>query len=152
MEYLNKETAIARMNELSTSHVPFIFIIDYEAKRSIVLPVSKVNPDECLFDFGTVSNAAQAQAENTEAVSWQGNFPTPETYRKSFDTVENYLKAGDISLINLTCRVPVSTNLSLRDIFAVPKLNTNFGSRIRWCAFRPRFLCASKTAKSVPTP
>ena len=65
MEYLNKETAIARMNELSTSHVPFIFIIDYEAKRSIVLPVSKVNPDECLFDFGTVSNAAQAQAENT---------------------------------------------------------------------------------------
>ena len=40
MEYLNKETAIARMNELSTSHVPFIFIIDYEAKRSIVLPVS----------------------------------------------------------------------------------------------------------------
>lgn len=95
MEYLNKETAIARMNELSTSHVPFIFIIDYEAKRSIVLPVSKVNPDECLFDFGTVSNAAQAQAENTEAVSWQGNFPAPETYRKSFDTVENYLKAGD---------------------------------------------------------
>lgn len=117
MEYLNKETAIARMNELSASHVPFIFIIDYEAKRSIVLPVSKVNPDECLFDFGTVSNAAQAQAENTEAVSWQGNFPAPETYRKSFDTVENYLKAGDISLINLTCRVPVNTNLSLRDIF-----------------------------------
>lgn len=117
MKYLNKETAIARMNELSASHVPFIFIIDYEAQQCIVQPVSEVNPEECLFDFGAVSNAANAAADNKDAVTWQGEFPTPESYRKSFDTVENYLKAGEISLINLTCRVPVSTNLSLRDIF-----------------------------------
>ena len=38
MEYLNKETAIARMNELSTSHVPFIFIIDYEPNAALCCP------------------------------------------------------------------------------------------------------------------
>ena len=96
-----------------------------------------------MFDFGTVSNAAQAQAENTEAVSWQGNFPAPETYRKSFDTVENYLKAGDISLINLTCRVPVSTNLSLRDIFCRAEAKYKLWLKDTLVCFSPEILCAS---------
>lgn len=117
MKYLNKENAIARMNELSKADVPFIFVIDYAAERSIVLPVSEVNPDECLFDFGTISNAANTRPENTEAVSWQGHFPAAEDYRKSFEIVEHYLHNGTISLINLTCRIPLSTNLNLHDIF-----------------------------------
>ena len=117
MEYLNKVEAIARMNELSASQVPFIFVIDYDAQRSIVMPVSEVNPEECLFDFGLVSNAADAKTQNNEAVQWECTFPSVEAYRRSFETVEKYLQSDVIQLINLTCRVLIQTNLSLRDIY-----------------------------------
>lgn len=117
MKYLNKKNAIARMNELSKAHIPFIFIIDYAAENSIVLPVSEVNPEECLFDFGEISNAANAKAQNTNPVSWLGDFLTAAEYRKSFEIVKKHLQSGAISLINLTCRIPLHTNLTLHDIF-----------------------------------
>lgn len=117
MEYLEKQAAIARMNSLSAAGVPFIFIIDYAARRSVVMPANEVDPGECLFDFGTLTNATGAVAENAGPVEWEAAFPSEEEYKAGFDRVAASLQAGEISLINLTCRVPVRTNLSLRDVF-----------------------------------
>ena len=41
----------------------------------------------------------------------------PPAYRHSFDLVKQNLLAGNSYLTNLTCRVPVTTNLTLEEIF-----------------------------------
>ena len=43
MNFYNREEAKQRMNDLAEQAVPFLFIIDYDAKRAVVEPESEVD-------------------------------------------------------------------------------------------------------------
>jgi para-aminobenzoate synthetase component 1 len=117
MNYLNKEEAIARMDAFAKDNKAFIFVISYDKTSAIVEALDDITPDELMFNFSGVSNIPSGlQASNTH-VDWQFTKPSPETYHRSFTTVQHAERAGDSYLVNFTCRVPLHTNLTLRDIF-----------------------------------
>ena len=131
-----KQEIIDKINRLASQDEPFLFVINYQGDKAFIRLLSDINPEECLFDFEGRGNLSHAWKEtwkeetwkeetwkkkiSEEEISetiWQIEPPLYEDYERSFNIVKSNIMAGNSYLTNLTCRVPVSCNLSLEDIF-----------------------------------
>ena len=117
IKYLNQEEAMQRMDTYAQSNTPFLFVISYDKSQAIVEALENINPEEILYNFSDVSNIPFDLSATHSDVDWQFIKPSRESYHRSFIKVQNAERAGDSYLVNLTCRVPLHTNLSLLDIF-----------------------------------
>ena len=113
MKALDKETAIARMNTFGRKDIPFLFIIDYTQECSYVEALDKIDASACLYQFRGTGNAPIADTRYAGPTNWEFTPPSPAAYRHSFDIVKQNLLAGNSYLTNLTCKVPLRTNLAL---------------------------------------
>lgn len=126
-----KQEIIDKINQLASQDEPFLFVINYQGDKAFIRLLSGINPEECLFDFegrGNLSHAwketwkegtseKEIWKEEISETTWQIEPPLYEDYERSFNIVKSNIMAGNSYLTNLTCRVPVSCNLSLEDIF-----------------------------------
>ena len=117
MQPYKKPEAIKRMNELAGSRKPFLFIIDYKQQCSLIEEVSRIDTARCRYDINAVKNVEASTESYPGRIDW--NFaPMPlADYRQAFEIVKRNILAGNSYLANLTCKVPVSTNLTLEDVF-----------------------------------
>ena len=116
-----KQEIIDKINRLASQDEPFLFVINYQADEAFIRKLSDINPEECLFDIEGKGNFSHARKETlkeeTSETTWQIEPPLYEDYERSFNIVKNNIMAGNSYLTNLTCKVPVSCNLSLEEIF-----------------------------------
>lgn len=132
-----KQEIIDKINRLASQDEPFLFVINYQGDKAFIRQLSDINPKECLFDFEGRGNSSNEMKNNSEKIaeisekiaeeeiskeeiseiSWQIAPPLYEDYERSFGIVKSNIMAGNSYLTNLTCKVPVSCNLSLEDIF-----------------------------------
>lgn len=115
-----KQEIIDKINRLASQDEFFLFVINYQGDKAFIRQLSDINPEECLFDFegrGNSSNEMKNNSEKIAEISWQIAPPLYEDYERSFGIVKSNIMAGNSYLTNLTCKVPVSCNLSLEDIF-----------------------------------
>ena len=126
-----KQEIIDKINRLASQDEPFLFVINYQGDKTFIRLLSDINPEECLFDFegrGNLSHAwketwkeetseKETSEEEISETTWQIEPPLYEDYKRSFNIVKSNIMAGNSYLTNLTCRVPVSCNLSLEEIF-----------------------------------
>ena len=131
-----KQEIIDKINRLASQDEPFLFVINYQGDKAFIRLLSDINPEECLFDFegrGNLSHAwketwkegtseketwkKETSEEEISETTWQIEPPFYEDYERSFNIVKNNIMAGNSYLTNLTCRVPVSCNLPLEEIF-----------------------------------
>ena len=136
-----KQEIIDKINRLASQDEPFLFVINYQGDKAFIRLLSDINPEECLFDFegrGNLSHAwketwkegtseeeiwkketseEEILKEEISETTWQIEPPLYEDYERSFNIVKSNIMAGNSYLTNLTCRVPVSCNLPLEEIF-----------------------------------
>ena len=126
-----KQEIIDKINRLASQDEPFLFVINYQGDKAFIRLLSDINPEECLFDFEGRGNFSHARKETlkeeilkketlkeeTSETTWQIEPPLYEDYERSFNIVKSNIMAGNSYLTNLTCRVPVSCNLPLEEIF-----------------------------------
>ena len=142
-----KQKIIDKINRLASQKEPFLFVINYQADEAFIRKLSDINSEECLFDFEGRGNWRENHSKEMgdskriyeeisreipkeisekkffkgtpldSPISWQITPPLYNDYERSFDIVKNNIMAGNCYLTNLTCKVPVSCNLSLEDIF-----------------------------------
>ena len=116
-----KQEIIDKINRLASQDEPFLFVINYQGDKAFIRLLSDINPEECLFDFEGRGNLSHVRKETlkeeTSETIWQIDPPLYEDYERSFNIVKSNIMAGNSYLTNLTCRVPVSCNLSLEEIF-----------------------------------
>lgn len=116
-----KQEIIDKINRLASQDEPFLFVINYQGDKVFIRLLSDINPEECLFDFEGRGNFSHARKETLKEeipeVTWQITPPLYNDYERSFNIVKSNIMAGNSYLTNLTCRVPVSCNLSLEEIF-----------------------------------
>lgn len=131
-----KQEIIDKINRLVSQDEPFLFVINYQGDKAFIRLLSDINPEECLFDFegrGNLSHARketwkegtseketwkkETSEEEISETTWQIEPPFYEDYERSFNIVKSNIMAGNSYLTNLTCRVPVSCNLPLEEIF-----------------------------------
>lgn len=117
MQQYSKEEAIGRMNRLAAAGKPFIFIISYGQEHAYIEEVDQVDASLCLFNFNGRTNADMLQLPLTHDVEWNFEPMSQECYGRAFRIVKNNILAGNSYLANLTCRVPISTNFTLKEMF-----------------------------------
>ena len=125
MHLYNKEQAIKRMNQLGQLHRPFIFIINYLQDVSYIEEVAAVDSAEVLYNLNGFTNQiisaeddiATYSAKTVPSLHWQPFAESFSSYQRSFNIVRRNILAGNSFLTNLTCRTPVETNLTLKDIY-----------------------------------
>lgn len=116
-----KQEIIDKINRLASQDEPFLFVINYQGDKAFIRLLSDINPEECLFDFegrGNLSHVwKETLKEEIPEVTWQITPPLYNDYERSFNIVKSNIMTGNSYLTNLTCRVPVSCNLPLEEIF-----------------------------------
>lgn len=117
MQLYSRKESIERMNDLAGKGRPFLFVTDYRQEHSYVEEISEVDSDFCRYSFNGVTNVEKECEEYDGTLIWEVAPPTLEEYRIAFDVVKDNIWAGNSYLTNLTCKVPVETNLTLEAIF-----------------------------------
>ena len=105
-----------RINALGQARIPFLFIIDFEQRQPVVLPLSEVNPCELRYDFRGVNNGLPERWSDQELVLQKSRLDAA-LYRRSFAYVQQQLQRGNSFLVNLTFPTEIQLNLSLLDLF-----------------------------------
>lgn len=118
MQFYNKTEAIERMNVLAGAGKPFIFIIDYRQQHAYVEETSRVDASCIRYDFNGAKNTGGKSGGNTKAVEWHAEPLSLEQYAQAFGVVMRHIREGNSYLTNLTCKVPVTTNLTPEEIFS----------------------------------
>lgn len=132
-----KDEAIEMMNAMGKDNVPFVFIINYDMTDCRVWTVDDV-PDGVLFNFEGFSNDKAMKSTIMPAdILWDVKAETEEAYRRRFDIVQRHLRRGDSYLVNLTSRMEVATNLSLRDIYRASVARYKVCSKDEFVCFSP---------------
>jgi len=103
------------MNRLGSRLMPFVFIIDFEGKNPVVLPVEKAH-QTILWKTPGASNV-QTDSKKAEFHYWRMFPESFEAYRRKFNVVMKHILNGDTYLLNLTQPTPIETNLNIEEIF-----------------------------------
>lgn len=107
---------IAELNDAARMGVPFLFIIDFDAKRPIIVPLEEAARQEIYFDINGKTNFTPTLLEK-KTIQLQ-KFPISyEHYQQAFHLVQANLLAGNSFLVNLTFPTKINVNASLREIF-----------------------------------
>ncbi len=113
---MTKKEFILTLNNWGAENKPFFFIVDFEFEKTIVLPLSEVDPAKIKFSINGVSNVASSSSEATSSISELKPIAFQE-YREKFNAVYRHLSYGDSYLTNLTVPTEISLDSSLENIF-----------------------------------
>jgi para-aminobenzoate synthetase component 1 len=106
---------ITTMNQWGKNHIPFLFMVDFEMERPLIIRLSDIDPKEILYDVNGLSNAREKNEPLPINIK---KFPEPlSVYRDKFDKVFSHLAYGDTFLTNLTISTNITLDHSLRAIF-----------------------------------
>ena len=117
------------MNKYGSQGLPFLFMIDFELQRPIVLLLEHIDPSKLLYDINGQHNVyGQPGIHDIITTPIYKNPISFFDYQKGFDYVVEQEKAGNSYLVNLTYPTRVSTHLRPKEIF----LQSNARYRIWW--------------------
>jgi Anthranilate/para-aminobenzoate synthases component I len=105
-----------KLNRLGGDNVPFLFIIDFDMKEPLVLPLADVDDERILYDINGFTNAKENRT-NPENIVFEKTPVNHEEYAKAFRFIQGELEKGNTLLANLTFPTRLETNLRLRDFF-----------------------------------
>ncbi|MDD6210367.1 MAG: aminodeoxychorismate synthase component I [Bacteroidales bacterium] len=143
MKEYGRDEAILRMNILGKEKRPFVFLIDYKQEISYIEEPQNIASSEWLYDLNGFTNIPVMQVDD-RVVEWNIE-PIPYTqYKDSFSNVMKHLRRGNTYLVNLTCMTPVSTNLSLSEIFFRTKAKYKVYLKDRFVVFSPEIFIQIK--------
>lgn len=131
------EQACAKMNLLGSMRVPFVFVIDYEMKQPIVLPLDELENAGIFYQIDGIGNLSSQTEVAYKPIAFEKHPVDFETYRKAFNRVKKHLQKGNSFLVNLTQSTPIKTNLSLLDIFCRSQSNYNLYVQDKFVVFSP---------------
>lgn len=109
-------TAVRKMNYYGKNKIPFLFIIDFEMKKPIVLPLSEIKSNEILYDINGQKNH-NGNLELNKKIVFKKYPISFQKYKIAFNKIQKHLYEGHTYLVNLTFPTTVETNLTFKEIF-----------------------------------
>jgi para-aminobenzoate synthetase component I len=106
----------SEMNRLGQEKVPFLFVVDFEMEKPLLIRLTDIHAGQILFDANGFTNALPGLKTPQRIVIEK--FPVAaKEYKKKFHKVFHHLEYGDSFLTNLTIKTEVKLDSPLRDIF-----------------------------------
>ncbi len=150
MDNKHNQLIINKINKLASEKKQFLFIIDFEMLNPIVIELSKINPEELLFNFNDIKNYNISEIVSLPKINF---IPLVfEDYKKAFDYVKKNILLGNSYLTNLTYQTELITNLSLKDIFFISKAKYKLLYKNRFTFFSPEIFIQINKGKIFSFP
>ncbi len=147
MKLYNKIEAMERMNALAKAKAPFLFILSYDGESAYVELLDDISPEECLYEFPAKSNVeefystaegvSELSFERDDEIKWNIHLMSLNEYAVGFNKILNNIRAGNSYLANYTVKVPVDTNLSLKEVMIKSKAMYKLWIRDKFVCFSP---------------
>jgi para-aminobenzoate synthetase component I len=145
---LTRHQTIARMNELGSNEVPFLFIINFNQTESIVLPLEEAAKQQIFYDIQGFTNYDKFKSIFSKPIRFQKQPITWARYERAFQQVQDELRYGNSFLINLTFPTLIDTNLSLKTIFQYSRAKYKLLFKKDFTVFSPEsFVQIDETGK-----
>jgi para-aminobenzoate synthetase component 1 len=146
----SKREAKHLMNEYGGAGIPFLFIIDFELKRPIVLRIEELDDQDIRYDFHaapvkTIQSGLQTPSLERHPVGF-------ERYKKAFEVVQDNIQAGNTYLTNLTFPTLINTSYSLLDIYNFANAKYKLWLRDQFTVFSPEPFVSIKNGKIASFP
>lgn len=145
------------LTQLSKEGKRFFFLINYPMTEAMLFDLELMESDPLVregspsmaFDFGSAKFDTALEKGPTPRPNPKPLIKHPESieqYGHRFQVVQDALRAGEISLINLTLATPIECELSLDEIFQNSKAKYRVLVRDHFVCFSPeRFVHINKT-------
>lgn len=105
----------SEMNRLGKEGIPFLFVIDYEMQKPVLIPLAEVDSTQILYEVnGKTNYSEKAWSGKVKLAKFPFDF---DSYRRKFDLVAKHLRYGDTFLANLTAKTRITIDQSLRTVF-----------------------------------
>ena len=114
---VSKPSWIDKMNDLGQRRIPFIFILDFELKKPVILKIGQITED-IYYKFNDVKNyqLSGIKQKNLQFDIFPINY---KKYAEAFDRVIKEIQFGNSFLLNLTFATEIKTNYSLKELFDI---------------------------------
>lgn len=126
---------IHRINKLGEARAPFLFIIDFEMEKPIILPLDEI--DERILKFSINETHEKRKEDRIPDFIFEKYPYSFDTYLDEFEQVRNQLLKGNSFLVNLTTSTPLVTSLSLADIFRLSTAKYKLFLKDQFVCFSP---------------
>lgn len=147
---MNITTFAATMNRWGQEKVPFLFVVDFEMQRPLLMRLQDVDATTLLYRIQGITNTPQAPLSGPVVLE---KIPPPQQeYQRKFDAVYAHLAYGDSFLTNLTVKTEVKTDRSLRDIFYLSRARYKLLFDNRFLVFSPEIFVQIKDKKIYSFP
>lgn len=133
-----------RANLLGKQRIPFLFLLDFELKKPVIIPLSECEKESIYFDIHGVGEYPRRQTGNKSANLITYPMDTKK-YAKAFNYIQRNLSAGNTYLINLTFPTPLDIDLDLRELFLHSDAPYKLLFKDQFTLFLPSALSGPKT-------
>ncbi|HHB51846.1 MAG TPA: aminodeoxychorismate synthase component I, partial [Saprospiraceae bacterium] len=116
LETLTKSEGMQEMNRLGSKGTPFFFLIDFEKKQPIVIPLSDLDPEILCYTINGSSNHENFMP-NDESIDFYPREVPFDSYQERFNKVMEQIHFGNSYLLNLTFPTEIKTNITLKEIY-----------------------------------
>lgn len=114
---LENSAVFQKMNQYGQDRKPFLFIIDFECKRPVVVLLAEAAAKGFFFNFRGITNEEQLIPDPFISLDFSKMPKSFEEYFHAWEIVMNGLKFGNSYLVNLTMATPIEINISLKAVF-----------------------------------
>jgi len=127
---------VEKMNILGETKTPFLFIVDYEMNKPVILPLQETAKSGIFYAINGRSNH-EALCQDDLALKLDIKPINYEVYLRAFQNVMKEILIGNTFLLNLTFPTEIVTNWSLRRIFESSKAQYRLLFRDEFVLFSP---------------
>jgi para-aminobenzoate synthetase component I len=115
---INTTQIIQYINSLGAARQAFVFLIDFEMQKPVIIPVATM-PLHKQLKVGNITIDFSYQEANPCAKTYTfQKFPISfESFSVAFNHVKQHILGGNTFLLNLTAPTRIETSLSLQEIF-----------------------------------
>ena len=133
------------MNNLGRTGTPFLFILDFELKAPIIIPLLEIGGD-ILYKFNSIQNYTSVQ-QSLKPLTFTPNPISYTEYKHAFEGVQREIHHGNSFLLNLTFPTPVDTNYTLKEVFDVAQANYKLYYKDQFIMFSPEIFVRINNGK-----
>jgi para-aminobenzoate synthetase component I len=133
---MNKSDFIRKANELGRKAEPFLFVIDFELKKPVIISPDKAKDSGIYFDIKNMTNWNYTDFKKSLEV-FKTKSVSKEDYIDSFNFIKKNLLQGNTYLTNLTFPTAIENKSELKEIFNAAKAPYKLLFRDEFTVFSP---------------
>ena len=124
------------LNDLGTQGKRFLFLVDFEMEKPLVIPLDKTDNTRMLYDINGVTNVFSIPPSGKNAALKKTPIAFSD-YRMRYDIVRSNLLYGDSYLTNLTIKTRIQSEVSLKEMFFISRARYKLWYEDRFLVFSP---------------